>query len=113
MTTQLGLNRLTLSPPAAGLIRRAKIALTAGAFVAAVLLVAVVSWPLKVLILLVFIRGLFASDVMAMRNAERHRGGRRYFQRHPLTPHTVHPTHPRGGPARMGHHVGGSLAGRL
>jgi UPF0716 family protein affecting phage T7 exclusion len=90
MTTHLGLNRLTLSPPAAGLIRRAKIALTAVAFVAAVLLVAVVSWPLKVLILLVFVRGLFASDVMAMRNAERHRGGRRYLQR----------CAPRGGNAR-------------
>jgi len=91
MTTHLGLNRLTLSPPAAGLIRRAKIALTAVAFVAAVLLVAVVSWPLKVLILLVFVRGLFASDVMAMRNAERHRGGRRYLQR----------CAPRGGNARQ------------
>jgi hypothetical protein len=73
MTTHLAPNRWALPPPAAALIRRAKIVLAAVAFVAAVLLVVAGSWPLKALVVLAFVRGLFASDVMAMRNAPRHR----------------------------------------
>ena len=71
MTTHVTANRFALPPPATAVLRRAKIILTAFAVVAAMLLVAVGSWPLKALIVLVFVRGFFASDVMAMRNAPR------------------------------------------
>ena len=73
MTTRLVPHRLALPPPVAALVRRAKIVLTAVAFVASILMVAVASWPFKVLVVLVFIRGLFASDVMAFRAAPRDR----------------------------------------
>ena len=53
--------------PAAAILR-AKIVLTAVALTAAVLLVAMGSWPLKVLVVLVFGRGLFAADLIAFRN---------------------------------------------
>jgi hypothetical protein len=53
------------------LIRRAKVALLAMAVAAAVVLVAVASWPLKLLVVLVFVRGLFASDLMVFRNPPR------------------------------------------
>lgn len=76
MERRLVLNRMALPPPAAALMRRARVVLTAMAFVAAVLLVAVGSWPLKVLVVLAFVRGLVASDVMAFRNASRPRGAR-------------------------------------
>jgi hypothetical protein len=56
---------------AATAIRRAKVILTAVALAAAIMLVAVSSWPLKLLVVLVFVRGVFASDVMAFRNAPR------------------------------------------
>ena len=58
---------------AAATILRAKVVLTAIALVAAAVLVAVASWPLKLLVVLAFVRGLFASDVVAMRNAPRRR----------------------------------------
>jgi hypothetical protein len=74
MTTHLAPNRLALPPPAAAIIRRAKVFLTAVAFAAAALLVVTGSWPLRALAVVAFVRGLFASDVMTMRNAARHRG---------------------------------------
>ena len=46
----------------AATILRAKVVLTAIALAAAVALVAVASWPLKVLVVLAFVRGLFTSD---------------------------------------------------
>ena len=52
-------------------IVRAKVVLTAIALTAAVVLVVVASWPFKVLVVLAFVRGLFASDVIALRNARR------------------------------------------
>ena len=58
--------------PAATVIR-AKVVLTAIALAAAVSLVAVASWPLKALIVLAFVRGLFASDMIAFRSAPRRR----------------------------------------
>jgi len=54
-------------------ILRAKVVLTAVALAAAVALVAVGSWPLKVLAVLAFVRGLFASDIISLRNALRRR----------------------------------------
>ena len=60
------------SPAAA--ILRAKVVLTAIALAAAIALVAVASWPLKVLVVLAFVRGLLASDLIALRNAPRRRG---------------------------------------
>jgi fatty acid desaturase len=54
-------------------ILRAKVVLTAIALAAAVGLIAVASWPLKVLVVLAFVRGLFASDLIALRNAPRWR----------------------------------------
>jgi hypothetical protein len=59
-------------PPAATVLR-AKVVLTAIALAAAVALVAVASWPLKALVVLAFVRGVFASDLMAFRNAPRRR----------------------------------------
>ena len=50
-------------------VRRAKIVFTAIALTAAVVLLAVGSWPFKVLVVLAFVRGLFASDVISMRSA--------------------------------------------
>lgn len=58
----------------AATILRAKFVLTAIALAAAVALVAVAPWPLKVLVVLAFVRGLFASDLVAFRNARRRRG---------------------------------------
>jgi fatty acid desaturase len=52
-------------------ILRAKVVLTAIALAAAVGLIAVASWPLKVLVVLAFVRGLFASDLIALRNTRR------------------------------------------
>jgi hypothetical protein len=79
------LNRMALPPPTlarstpdvrrdlrglpSALARRARVVLTAIALVAAALLVAVGSWPLKALAVVVFIRGLFASDITAMRSS--------------------------------------------
>ena len=57
----------------AATIFRAKVVLTAVALAAAVGLVAVASWPLKVLAVLVFVRGLFASDMLALREPPRRR----------------------------------------
>ena len=57
----------------AATIFRAKVVLTAVALVAAVGLVAVASWPLKVLAVLVFVRGLFASDIIALADRPRRR----------------------------------------
>ena len=71
MTTHLVRTRMTLPAPAAAFVRRGKLVLTAIALVAAVLLVAVGAWPLKVLVVLAFVRGFFASDVTAIRNARR------------------------------------------
>ena len=92
MRLPLAPNRMALPPPdrvphrsgalhvrrdarrsAAATIVRAKVALTAIALAAAVALVAVASWPLKILVAVAFVRGLFASDVMALRNAPRRR----------------------------------------
>lgn len=61
----------------AATILRAKVVLTAIALAAAVALVAVASWPLKVLIVLAFVRGLFASDIIALRSAPRRRSSER------------------------------------
>jgi len=58
----------------AATIRRAKVVLTAIVLAAAVGLIAVASWPLKVLVVLAFVRGLFASDLIALRNPARRRG---------------------------------------
>ena len=49
----------------AGTVLRAKVVLTAIVLAAAVALVAVASWPLKALVVLAFVRGVFASDLMA------------------------------------------------
>jgi len=57
-------------------IRRAKVALMAITVLAAVVLVAVGSWPLKILVVLAFVRGLFASDLVALRNAPRRRSSK-------------------------------------
>lgn len=59
-------------PPAATILR-AKVILTAIALAAAIALVVVASWPLKVLVILAFVRGLFASDLIAFRSAPRPR----------------------------------------
>lgn len=48
-------------------VMRAKIVLTAIALTAAVVLVVVGSWPFKILVVLAFVRGLFASDVVSIR----------------------------------------------
>lgn len=66
-------NRMALPPPVDAFVRRAKVLLMAVAFVAAVLLIVAGSWPLRVLVVLAFVRGLFASDVVAMRHAPRNR----------------------------------------
>ncbi len=52
-------------------ILRAKVVLTAIALAAAVVLVTVSSWPLKVIVILAFVRGLFASDLIALRSEPR------------------------------------------
>ena len=52
-------------------ISRAKVVLTAIALTAAVVLVAVSSWPFKILVVLAFVRGLFASDMIPLRNTRR------------------------------------------
>lgn len=54
-----------------GVILRAKVVLLAIALAAAVVLIAVSWWPLKVIAILAFVRGLFASDLIA-----RHREAR-------------------------------------
>ena len=64
--------RHTRRSPAATIVR-AKVVLTTIALAAAVALVAVASWPLKILVVVAFVRGLFASDVMALRNAPQRR----------------------------------------
>ena len=61
----------------AATILRAKVVLTAVALAAAVGLVAIASWPLKVLAVLVFVRGLFASDIIALRTPPRRRSAER------------------------------------
>jgi hypothetical protein len=66
-----GLGHTRRSPAAT--ILRAKVVLTAIALAAAVALVTVASWPLKVLVVLAFVRGLLASDLIALRNAPRRR----------------------------------------
>ena len=92
MRRLLPLDRMALPPPRRALYRsggldmrrdagrspaatvlRAKVVLTAIALAAAVALVAVASWPLKALVVLAFVRGVFASDLMAFRNAPRRR----------------------------------------
>ena len=50
-------------------LRRAKVVLLAMALVASILFVAIASWPLKILVVLAFVRGVFASDLVALRNA--------------------------------------------
>jgi hypothetical protein len=50
---------------------RARMVLVSIALVAAVLLIAVASWPLKLLVVLAFVRGLFAADIVAFRHAPR------------------------------------------
>ena len=69
-------------------ILRGKVVLTAIAFAAAVALVVVASWPLKVLVVLAFVRGLFATDLIALRNAPRRRSSKQ-------TPPTASPATPR------------------
>ena len=59
------------------IILRAKVVLTAMALAAAATLVVVASWPLKALVVLAFVRGLFVTDVMAFRNAARRRSSER------------------------------------
>lgn len=54
-------------------IVRAKVVRTAIALTAAVVLVALGSWPFKVLVVLAFVRGLVASDVIALRSGRRRR----------------------------------------
>ena len=95
MSLLLATNRKALPPPlsrphrsggldmrrdarrwAAAIILRAKVVLTAMAFAAAVVLVTVASWPLKALVVLAFVRGLFASDLVAIRNAPRRRSSK-------------------------------------
>ena len=56
---------------------RAWMVLVSLAVAGATLLVTVVSWPLKLLITLVFVRGMFAADVLAFRNAARVRRAER------------------------------------
>jgi hypothetical protein len=100
MPTYVAPNRTAVPPSFAVLVRRAKIVLTASALVASILVIAVGAWPLKILVALAFVRGMFASDVIALRNAPRRRG--RAYERHT-----------RGGPARIDDQAGGSLAGKL
>ena len=50
---------------------RARMVLVSIALVAAVLLIAVASWPLKLLVVLAFVRGLFAADIVAFRHVPR------------------------------------------
>ena len=50
---------------------RARMILVSIALVAAVLLIAVASWPLKLLVVLAFVRGLFAADIVAFRHVPR------------------------------------------
>ena len=69
MPMHLTRGRFALPPPAAGLVRRAKIVLIAVAFLAAILLAIAGSWPLRVLVVLAFVRGLIVADVATMRNA--------------------------------------------
>lgn len=90
MRSWLALNTMALPPPPfthtdqeasdmrldthrspATTILRAKVVLTAIALAAAIALVAVGSWPLKVLVVLAFVRGMFASDLVSFRNAPR------------------------------------------
>ena len=67
MRLLLAPNRMALPPPR-------KIVLTSIALAASVALVAVASWPLKVLVVLAFVRGLFASDrVGSFQALSRHR----------------------------------------
>lgn len=54
-------------------IVRAKVVLTVIALTAAVVLVVFGSWPFKVLVVLAFVRGLVASDVIALRSGRRRR----------------------------------------
>ena len=55
-------------------LRRGKVVLTAIVLAAAIALVAVASWPLKLLVVIAFVRGLFAADIVTFRNAARRRG---------------------------------------
>ena len=100
MTTYVAPNRTAVPPSFAVLVRRAKVVLTALALVASILVIAVGAWPLKILVALAFVRGLFASDVVALRNVPRRRG-------------RAYALHTRGGPARIDDQAGGSLAGKL
>ena len=75
MTMNSMIAHLANPPPVArsprALMFRAKMVLVSIALVAAVLLIAVASWPLKLLVVLAFVRGLFAADIVAFRNAPR------------------------------------------
>lgn len=61
---------------------RAKLVLTAIALTAAAVLVVVGSWPFKILVMLAFVRGLFASNVLAMQNRRLTTGARFSAARH-------------------------------
>ncbi len=75
MTTNSMIAHLANPPPVArsprSVMFRAKMVLVSIAVVAAVLLVVVGSWPLKLLVMLAFVRGLFAADILAFRHASR------------------------------------------
>ena len=60
-----------MSRAPAAIIVRAKVVLAAIALAATVTLFAIGSWPLRVLVILAFIRGLFARDLVALRSAAR------------------------------------------
>lgn len=60
-----------IEPLTRAVLLRARIVLVSMALVAAVLLVAVGSWPLKLAVVLAFARGLFASDIAAFRHPPR------------------------------------------
>jgi len=75
MTTNSMIAHLANPPPVErsprAVMFRAKMVLVSIALVAAVLLIAVASWPLKLLVVLAFVRGLFAADIVLFRNAPR------------------------------------------
>lgn len=79
MTGGVDMRREAHRSPATPVLR-AKVVLVAMALAAAVVLVAVGSWPLKVLIVLAFVRGLFASDLLAIRSASDHRRSTRSIE---------------------------------
>lgn len=98
---------------------RARMVLVSIALVAAVLLIVVASWPLKLLVVLAFVRGLFAADIVALRNVARAKRSEHLTSAHPAgvseTPHTSgvvrHDTNRRSRSIRVSRVTGGASHG--